>query len=126
MNQYILWSYLILYHTVSIQCNTVAPHHPNNKLEHLASAVQESALTPLDLTYVLYDSSHQLSIVYAYITFLPLVIVVSLVVLIVFTRNIECINQLVGVVTSTVINSMLKHAVKQARPLGSAKSGYGM
>lgn len=131
MNRYTLTTLLwvILSITTTILCDKDildADTEHVSTTEQLASYIQESSLTPLDLTYVIYDSNHPFSIVFAYLTFMPLVIVVMLTTLILFNRDIEAIFQLAALIASTVINSVLKHIIKQPRPITSVKQGHGM
>ena len=86
----------------------------------------ESAFIPLDLTYVVYSRQSHLSLLFALITFTPLVIFIGLVTLVLFRRELEALNQCTGLVLSTAINHVLKRAFAQARPAGSAKDGHGM
>lgn len=83
-------------------------------------------LVPLDLTHVVYDDSHALGIVFALLTYTPFVIGIALFTLFLFTRDLECINQLCACVGSTAVNTVLKQLLRQPRPINSVKQGFGM
>jgi len=83
-------------------------------------------LIPLDLTYVVYQKQSQVSLFFALITFLPFVIFISLVTLVLFRREIEALYQIAGLLLSTLLNFLLKQVIREPRPFGSVKSGYGM
>lgn len=59
-------------------------------------------------------------------TFSPLVIGIGHTTLIMFRREIESINQMIGLVLSTIINQLLKRYFCEARPTNSVKTGHGM
>ena len=86
----------------------------------------ESTFIPLDLTYVVYSRHSYLSLFFALVTFLPLVIFISLATLVLFRRELEALNQCLALVLSTALNHSLKRLFAQARPAGSAKEGHGM
>ena len=62
----------------------------------------------------------------AYLTFTPLVIIVSFLTLIVFRRDLETIFFFGGCVLNALICSIVKKIIRQPRPEGSNKSGFGM
>ena len=86
----------------------------------------ESSFIPLDMTYVVYSRHSHLSLFFALITFLPLVIFISLATLVLFRRELEALNQCIGLVLSTALNHALKRAFAHPRPAHSAKEGHGM
>ena len=86
----------------------------------------EPSFIPLDLTYVVYSPTSTLSLLYALVTFTPFVVFISLATIIASRREIEAVNQCLGLVLSTVINSLLKSLLRHPRPLQSVKEGHGM
>ena len=86
----------------------------------------EPSFIPLDLTYVVYSPTSTLSLLYALVTFTPFVVFISLATIIACRREIEAVNQCLGLLLSTAINAVLKSVLRHPRPLLSAKEGHGM
>jgi len=83
-------------------------------------------LVPLDFTYVVYDSSSLVSLLLAYLTYLPILAGTMLFAAVLLRRDLEAIYQLTGLVFSSAVNTVLKKLIKQPRPAGSVKTGHGM
>jgi len=81
---------------------------------------------PLDFTYVVYTRGDLLSLCLAYLTFLPVIVAIILTSAVALRRDVEAIYQLVGVLMSESVNVVLKRIIRQPRPMGSVKRGYGM
>jgi len=79
----------------------------------------------LDLTYVVYPEDY-IGLLLAYITFVPFVLVAFTCAFIIGRREVETIYALSGQVFNSAVNLMLKYYIREPRPLGSAKRGYGM
>jgi dolichyldiphosphatase len=92
------------------------------------AALSNSTLTPLTFTYVLYSTSSYLKIskLLAYLTFLPIVFGITLLSIAFSRRDLDSIYLTLGLIFSTLINSVIKHTIKQPRPQGSFLPGYGM
>lgn len=96
---------------------------------------------PLDFTYVVYDSESLWSQALAYLTFLPVVMIIrwspcrswpshpscgSHVTILLFRRELETAYFFAGVVFNSAVSVITKRIVKQPRPPSSVKTGYGM
>ena len=86
----------------------------------------ETSFVPLDLTYVVYTRHSHLSLFFALVTFTPFVVFISLSTLVLFRRELEAVNQCLGLLLSTLLNALLKRVFAQSRPAGSSKAGHGM
>lgn len=86
----------------------------------------DSKLIPLDFTYVVYDSTSLFSEFMAFVTFLPIILLIALAASFAVRREIETGYFGAGCLVSTCLNSILKKIVKEPRPIGSAKKGFGM
>ncbi|KAF9466133.1 hypothetical protein BDZ94DRAFT_1158613 [Collybia nuda] len=79
----------------------------------------------LDLTHVLYDDTSLLSLALALITLSPILLMASYAALAVQTRELTIIVMWAGQLAGEVFNWVLKHAIKQDRPIESIGNGYG-
>ncbi|TFK39774.1 hypothetical protein BDQ12DRAFT_603035 [Crucibulum laeve] len=79
----------------------------------------------LDLTHVLYDDSSFLSLGLALITLSPILLMASYAALAVQTREFIIIVMWAGQLAGEVLNYMLKHLIKQERPIQSIGNGFG-
>ncbi len=84
-------------------------YHQDNEDVHTAFEV-------LELTTVHYRPGDPLALVLAYITLLPLAILVGLATLILFRRDFRTITIFVGILLNESINYALKKTIKEARP----------
>jgi dolichyldiphosphatase len=94
--------------------------------EHATAVLPVPSLLPLDFTFVLYDPSSHLSLLLAFVTFAPILLIWGVGVGLLLRRDIEAAFQLTGLLLSTAVNMVLKRWVAEHRPLGSAKLGHGM
>jgi dolichyldiphosphatase len=83
------------------------------------------AMIPLDFTYVAYDPSDLMSMVFAIISLTPQVILVVYATLICSRREAESIMMLGGQFACELVNIYLKRIIKQERPKLYG-NGYGM
>lgn len=81
--------------------------------------------TSLDLTHVLYDDSSFFSLALALITLSPILLMASYAALAVQTREYIIIVMWAGQLAGEVLNWLLKHAIKEDRPIDSIGNGYG-
>lgn len=90
-----------------------------------ASALPPPSLRPLSLTHVVYMDGH---LPWAAITLSPLCLIVATVTLVVARREAHAVGLCVGMVTSEVVNHLLKAAIAQPRPAfpGVFTPGHGM
>ncbi|GLB41666.1 putative acid phosphatase homologues [Lyophyllum shimeji] len=79
----------------------------------------------LDLTHVLYDDSSLFSLALALITLSPILLMASYAALAVQTREYVIIVMWAGQLAGEVLNWLLKHAIKEERPIESIGNGYG-
>ncbi|GAM26010.1 hypothetical protein SAMD00019534_091850, partial [Acytostelium subglobosum LB1] len=87
------------------------------------------ALTHLELTTVHYDMNDPQGLIWAYITLIPLIIVVSVATLVIFKRDLRTGSLLGGLLVSEAINYVLKKSIKEGRPTHIQqlrKKSYGM
>ncbi|KAG6918964.1 hypothetical protein DXG01_010203 [Tephrocybe rancida] len=82
-------------------------------------------LAPLDLTHVLYDDESLVSLALALITLSPILLMASYAALAVQTREYIIIVMWAGQLAGEAFNWLLKHAIKEDRPIGSIGNGYG-
>lgn len=66
------------------------------------------------------------SVLLAFLTFVPPVLVAMLVLVCALKRELETFNALAGICLNSAFGASLKRIIKQPRPLESAISGYGM
>ncbi|KAF7309875.1 acidPPc domain-containing protein [Mycena indigotica] len=79
----------------------------------------------LDLTHVLYDDDSYFSLALALLTLSPILLMPAYAALAVQTREYVIIIMWAGQLIGEVLNLVIKHTVKQARPSYSAANGYG-
>ncbi|KAF5362277.1 hypothetical protein D9756_002389 [Leucocoprinus leucothites] len=79
----------------------------------------------LDLTHVLYDDDSIFSLGLALVTLSPILLMASYAALAVQTREYLVIVMWAGQVFGEGLNYVVKHAVKQDRPIQSIGNGYG-
>ncbi|PPQ68403.1 hypothetical protein CVT26_006075 [Gymnopilus dilepis] len=79
----------------------------------------------LDLTHVLYDDSSYFSFVLALVTLSPILLMASYAALAVQTREYLIIVMWAGQFSGELLNWVIKHAVKQDRPIENLGNGYG-
>ncbi|KAI0057433.1 hypothetical protein BV25DRAFT_1812448 [Artomyces pyxidatus] len=79
----------------------------------------------LDLTHVLYDSSSHVSLLMALITLSPILLMASYAVLAVFTRELTVVHMWAGQFLCEFFNWVIKHLIKEDRPVDSVGNGYG-
>eukprot|EP00462_Mataza_sp_D1_P024590 CAMPEP_0175144952 /NCGR_PEP_ID=MMETSP0087-20121206/14464_1 /TAXON_ID=136419 /ORGANISM="Unknown Unknown, Strain D1" /LENGTH=216 /DNA_ID=CAMNT_0016429571 /DNA_START=80 /DNA_END=730 /DNA_ORIENTATION=+ len=83
-------------------------------------------MTPFDFTYVQYDATSPFGVWFAAVTFLPVLLPFAIFVAFFSTRELYLGYLGVGSLVSTAANSVIKRMVKQERPVGSSKKGFGM
>lgn len=90
-----------------------------------ASTLPPPSLRPLSLTHVVYMDGH---LPWAAITLSPLCLIVATVTLVLARREAHAVVLCVGMVTSEVVNHLLKAAIAQPRPdiPGVFTPGHGM
>jgi len=79
----------------------------------------------LDLTHVVYDDSSVFSLILALITLSPILLMASYAALAVQTREYIILVMWGGQLAGEALNWLLKHIVKQDRPIESIGNGYG-
>ncbi|KAG5647855.1 hypothetical protein DXG03_007779 [Asterophora parasitica] len=79
----------------------------------------------LDLTHVLYDDESLFSLALALITLSPILLMASYAALAVQTREYVIIVMWAGQLVGEALNWLLKHAIKEDRPIDSIGNGYG-
>nr|GAT47259.1 predicted protein [Mycena chlorophos] len=79
----------------------------------------------LDLTHVLYDDGSYFSLSLALITLSPILLMPAYAALAVQTREYVVLVMWAGQLVGEVLNLVIKHSVKQARPSYSSANGYG-
>lgn len=82
-------------------------------------------LKTLQLTYVLHEDN-PFDKALALLTFLPFFVLIGLSALLFVRRCTETAFAAAGLVASTALNLVLKHAIQQPRPPGSHRGDYGM
>ncbi|KAL1922461.1 uncharacterized protein VTP21DRAFT_10000 [Calcarisporiella thermophila] len=85
----------------------------------------EPPLTSLSLTHIQFVAHDSIAHVFAYVTLLPLAIIVAYASVIAARREIAPFFALVGQLANEGLNALLKQWIKQERPTQLAK-GYGM
>jgi len=87
-----------------------------------------TAIEVLELTTVHYRPGDPFSLFFAYVTLIPLALLVSLFTLILFRRDFRTALIFVGLLVNEVVNYILKKMVKQSRPsvLKMRETDYGM
>ncbi|KAI7876219.1 PAP2-domain-containing protein [Lichtheimia hyalospora FSU 10163] len=83
-------------------------------------------LASLSLTHVQFDAQDKIAYAFAYITLLPLAILVFYASVIVSRREIAGILMLLGQLTNEALNAILKEYLQMARPHSHLGTGYGM
>ncbi|KAI9316770.1 dolichyl pyrophosphate phosphatase [Dichotomocladium elegans] len=83
-------------------------------------------LTSLSLTHVQFNPDDFISYAFAYITLLPLAILVFYASVIASRREVAGIVMLLGQLTNEVLNAILKESFQIARPHSHLGTGYGM
>eukprot|EP00746_Dinoflagellata_sp_MGD_P028112 gnl/MRDRNA2_/MRDRNA2_166448_c0_seq1.p1 gnl/MRDRNA2_/MRDRNA2_166448_c0~~gnl/MRDRNA2_/MRDRNA2_166448_c0_seq1.p1 ORF type:complete len:195 (-),score=19.48 gnl/MRDRNA2_/MRDRNA2_166448_c0_seq1:31-615(-) len=83
-------------------------------------------LKPLGITYVVYEEGSKISKILALLTLSPQFAVCALTAAVVVTRCVSWFWALLGAVTVDIFCTVVKVIVKQPRPAGSYKDGYGM
>ncbi|KXN93233.1 Putative dolichyldiphosphatase [Leucoagaricus sp. SymC.cos] len=87
--------------------------------------MSERPKASLDLTHVLYDDNSILSLGLALITLSPILLMASYAALAVQTREYVVIVMWAGQLFGEGFNYVIKHVVKQERPIQSIGNGYG-
>lgn len=80
------------------------------------------ALEVLELTTVHYHSGDPFSVIFAYITLTPLIILVALVTLLLFRRDLRTATIFGGLLINECLNYVLKKTIKESRPDTLSKS----
>lgn len=75
-------------------------------------------LRPLEFSHIIYNADSVWSRFLAYSSFLPIVIAVSIITIVLFNRELEAGYLAGGLLTNAVVNFVLKHTLRQPRPLG--------
>ncbi|KAI9029628.1 hypothetical protein CLU79DRAFT_696040 [Phycomyces nitens] len=83
-------------------------------------------LTSLSLTLVEFSSDDKIGYAFAYITLLPLAILIFYASVIVSRRELAGIFMLAGQLLNEGLNAILKEYLKMHRPYGHLGTGYGM
>ncbi|KAJ8659859.1 hypothetical protein O0I10_004452 [Lichtheimia ornata] len=83
-------------------------------------------LASLSLTHVQFDAQDKIAYAFAYITLLPLAILVFYASVIVSRREMAGILMLLGQLTNEALNAILKEYLQIARPHSHLGTGYGM
>ncbi|KAL0076061.1 phosphatidic acid phosphatase type 2/haloperoxidase [Phycomyces blakesleeanus] len=87
---------------------------------------QNVPLTSLSLTHVEFSSEDKIAYAFAYITLLPLAILIFYASVIVSRRELAGIFMLAGQLLNEGLNAVLKEYLKMHRPHGHLGTGYGM
>jgi len=85
----------------------------------------EGPRASLDLTHVLYDDSSLFSLSLALITLSPILLMASYAALAVQTREFLVITMWAGQLFGELLNWVIKHSIKQDRPIENIGNGYG-
>ncbi|KIJ49500.1 hypothetical protein M422DRAFT_27866 [Sphaerobolus stellatus SS14] len=85
----------------------------------------QAARASLDLTHVLYDPTSHVSLGLALISLSPILLMPAYAVLSVQTREFLVITMWAGQMACEVLNWVLKHIIKQERPIAELGDGYG-
>ncbi|RUS79083.1 hypothetical protein EGW08_013136 [Elysia chlorotica] len=83
----------------------------------------------VSFTYVEYPKGDFLGYILAWVSLLPMIILVSFATLIIFRRDLHTIAFATGLVVNEAVNWIVKHAVKEARPMRGRQNlntEYGM
>jgi len=108
----------LYHHACAAMCPQADPSAPH--------ILPVPSLLPLDFTFVVYDANSTFSLLLAFLTFVPVMVVCTVFSSLLLRRDIEAGYQFGGLLLSTVANTLLKHWWAEHRPLGSAKLGHGM
>ncbi|XP_018312274.1 dolichyldiphosphatase 1 [Mycetomoellerius zeteki] len=106
-----------------------SPDKPLDGIEsRFARAVDETEWIPLSLTLVEYPQGDIFGQLLAVISLMPFVIITGFITLILFRRDLHTIVFFIGVVINECINYILKHMIRQARPMkrDGLYAEYGM
>eukprot|EP01112_Ceratiomyxa_fruticulosa_P020560 TRINITY_DN7035_c0_g1_i1.p1 TRINITY_DN7035_c0_g1~~TRINITY_DN7035_c0_g1_i1.p1 ORF type:complete len:223 (+),score=26.75 TRINITY_DN7035_c0_g1_i1:299-967(+) len=87
-----------------------------------------TALSVLELTTVHYNAGDRIALVLAYVTLIPLVIVVGFLTLLLFKRDLRTGSFFGGQIVNEGLNYILKKTLKEARPaiIKELKTDYGL
>ena len=78
-----------------------------------------------DLTYIEYPDSNS-GFLFAALSLLPLFLIFSLLPVSLVARKLSYVVLFVGVLCSTIVNESLKRLIREPRPPGSHREGFGM
>ncbi|XP_026673322.1 dolichyldiphosphatase 1-like [Ceratina calcarata] len=94
----------------------------------LTDAVEKLEWVPLSLTFVEYPQGDYIGKFLALISLVPFAIITGFVTLILFRRDLHTINFFSGILMNECINFILKHTIREARPMNRATvyHEYGM
>ncbi|KAJ3162714.1 Dolichyldiphosphatase 1 [Geranomyces michiganensis] len=83
-------------------------------------------LASVSLTHVQFDPSDPIGMLMAYVSLVPLALIISYVTLIAFRRDLATCLMLLGQLTNEGVNFIAKRIVREARPTEYLGNGYGM
>eukprot|EP01127_Copromyxa_protea_P006203 TRINITY_DN16013_c0_g1_i1.p1 TRINITY_DN16013_c0_g1~~TRINITY_DN16013_c0_g1_i1.p1 ORF type:complete len:209 (-),score=40.27 TRINITY_DN16013_c0_g1_i1:2-628(-) len=83
-------------------------------------------MKPFSITFVEYEEDSIASLVLALVSLTPIFAVIGHASILLVKRDLQAITLFLGVLLCVVLNEVLKHILKEPRPIGSRKDGHGM
>lgn len=98
--------------------------YPTNKMSSFYD--DDQPLTAFSLTHIQYRANDPLGLLMAVASLLPILMLVVYLTLIVSRRDLATIYITVGQIGTEIVNYVLKHWIKESRPIVKLHKGYGM
>ena len=78
------------------------------------------------LSYFTYPKGSSIGKMLAFLSLSPLALIFALLGAFICTQQVWYLILIIGQLSSTLFNEVIKHIIKQPRPVGSTRGGYGM